>query len=140
MNLTKTVPELLSVPVIKATATFAHFTSHKNTVQHRAGGSLNSCICFKNSRSLTHTSISQVYLRKKGTATGFCLVVAFYFLFYFSSQSIVMIKIGCLNSDGGKKKLANQEQGDITWGRAASLRETESNQTHIELSEPQSAD
>lgn len=78
-------------------------------------------------------------MRKKGTATGFCLVVAFYLLI-FSSQSIVMIKIGCLNSDGGKKKLANQEQGDVTWGRAASLRETESNQTHIELSEPQSAD
>lgn len=119
MNLTKTVPELLSVPVIKATATFAHFTSHKNTVQHRAGGSLNSCICFKNSRSLTHTSISQVYLRKKGTATGFCLVVAFYFLFYFSSQSIVMIKIGCLNSDGGKKKTSQSRAGGHNMGEGS---------------------
>lgn len=41
---------------------------------------------------------------------------------------------------GGVGGLANQEQEDTAWARAVALRETESNQTHIELSELQSAD
>lgn len=67
------------MPVIKATAPFAHFTSQKKKVQQNAGRNSNSCICCKNSRSLTHTSMFQVYLKKKKrTATSFCLADTFF--------------------------------------------------------------